>query len=133
MPIQILLIDDEPRLCDVVKQGLEILGDFKVSIATSGKEGLGMAKRLKPDLILLDIRMPKMDGITVLKNLKRDPGTLEIPVVMLSAILSDLTKVECVSEYSEDYVEKPVDLTVLKTKIEEVLRRVRGVNKKGSP
>ena len=124
---KILIIDDEKRICDVVKEGLEKMGDFEVSIATNGKDGIGTVKRVRPDLILLDIRMPgKYDGIEVLKRLKKDKRTIVIPVVMLSAILDDSTKLECASEYDDLYLEKPIDLTVLKTKIEEVLTRRKG-------
>lgn len=123
MPKKILIIDDEKMICDVVKKGLEIMGDFQVSIATNGKDGIGMAKRLNPDLILLDIRMPHMDGIEVLKTLKKDNSTIEIPVVMLTAVLDEASKIECSGEYDDLYLEKPIDLVVLKSKIEEVLKR----------
>jgi CheY-like chemotaxis protein len=120
---KILIIDDEKGVCDVVKEGLEKMGDFQVSIAANGENGIRTAKRLKPDLILLDIRMPgKYDGIEVLKRLKEDEGTLAIPVVMLTAVLDDSIKEECSGLYDELYLEKPVDLAVLKTKIEEVLK-----------
>lgn len=120
---KILVIDDEARICDIVKQGLEKMGDFEVSIATNGKDGIKEANRIKPHLILLDIRMPGIDGIEVLKRLKADVDTLEIPVIMLTAVLFDSTKIECAALYDEMYIEKPVDLTVLKTTIEEVLKR----------
>lgn len=120
---RILVIDDEARICDIVKQGLEKMGDFEVSIATNGKDGIKAANRIKPHLILLDIRMPGIDGLEVLKRLKTDVNTLEIPVIMLTAVLYDSTKLECAALYDEMYIEKPVDLTVLKIKIEEVLKR----------
>ena len=119
---KILIVDDEQRICDVVKQGLEKLGDFQVNIANSGKEGIKTAKRLKPDLILLDIRMPEMDGVEVLKALKGDEKTLSIPVVMLTAVHDDSVQVGCASEYGELYIEKPVDLIVLKEKIDQIFK-----------
>ena len=70
MSIQVLMIDDEKKICGIVKKGLELVGDFKVEIAHSGRDGLLLVKRLKPDIILLDIRMPEMDGLAVLKALK---------------------------------------------------------------
>ncbi len=124
MKFKILLIDDEERLCQAVKQGLEIVGDFEVAFSTSGKEGIQMARRWEPDLILLDIRMPKMDGIEVLRALKGKYPLSDIPVVMLSALLDESTKKECNYQYGEEYIEKPVDILELKNRIETVLRRI---------
>jgi CheY-like chemotaxis protein len=123
----ILIIDDEERICDVVKQGLEKMGDFKVSVANNGKEGIKMAKNLKPDLVLLDIRMPGMDGIEVLNILKKEESTMAIPVVMLTAVLDSATKIKCSVGYDDLYIEKPVDLIVLKEKIEEVFKMRGGM------
>ncbi len=123
MPIQILMIDDEPRLCAAVKQGLEMSGDFAVEYATSGKEGLLLARHNPPDLILLDIRMPKMDGIDVLRALKGKYPQSEIPVIVLSALMDEQTKRICDYEYGEDYIEKPVEIEELKARIETTLIR----------
>ncbi|MCX5679534.1 MAG: VanZ family protein [Candidatus Omnitrophica bacterium] len=123
---KILIIDDEKSVCDVVKKGLELISDFDVSIATSGKAGIIAAKQIRPHLILLDIRMSRMDGIEVLKILKSDESTIGIPVVMLTAVLNGSTKEECNRLYDEMYIEKPVRITVLKTKIDEVIRRKWG-------
>lgn len=123
MPFKILMIDDEEKLCAVVKRGLEIMGDFEVTTANSGKEGLQTARRWAPDVILLDIRMPKMDGLEVLKTLKSKYPDSEIPVIMLSALVDESTKKECNYQYGEEYIEKPVDIAELKNRIEAVLRR----------
>lgn len=123
MPFKILMIDDEEKLCAVVKRGLEIMGDFEVTFATSGKEGIQVARRWAPDVILLDIRMPKMDGIEVLKTLKSKYPVSEIPVIMLSALLDESTKKECNYQYGEEYIEKPVDIAELQKRIEALLRR----------
>lgn len=124
MSIQVLMIDDEKKICGIVKKGLELVGDFKVDIAHSGREGLLLVKRLKPDIILLDIRMPEMDGLAVLKALKSSYPSLDIPVIMLSALVDDATKQTCAHEYGEEYVEKPVVIQELKNRIEAILRRM---------
>jgi len=125
---RILIIDDEKSICDMVKKGLELMGDFEVSIDTRGKGGIRAAKWLRPDLILLDICMPGMDGLEVLKRLKENnKDTITIPVIMLTAVSDGSTKEECARLYDEMYIEKPVEIIVLKTKIDEVLKR-RGVN-----
>ena len=123
MKSRVLVIDDERSLCEVVKQGLELLGNCEVDFATSGKEGIQMAKRLAPDVILLDICMPKMNGFEVLKFLKSNYPLSDIPVIMLSALLDESTKKECNDQYGEEYIEKPFDLAELTKRIEAVLRR----------
>ena len=124
---KILIIDDEKGICDMVKKGLELMGNFEVSIETGGKGGIRAAKWLRPDLILLDIHMPGMDGLEVLKRLKtNNKDTVAIPIIMLTAVSDGSVKEECARLYDEAYLEKPVGITVLKTKIDEVLRRTQG-------
>ena len=124
MKFRVLMIDDEERLCEVMKQGLEQTGAFEVGFATSGKIGLLMAQKGSPDVILLDVRMPKMNGIEVLKTLKKQYPLSEIPVIMFSGQLDESTQTECTYQYGEEYIEKPMGLLQLKDRIETVLRRV---------
>ena len=124
MKSRILMIDDEEALCEVFKRGLERTGPYEVGFATDGKTGLLMARKGAPDVILLDIRMPKMNGIEVLRILKKDYSISNIPVIMLSGLLDDATKRECIYHYGEAYVEKPVSIAALRDRIEAVLRRV---------
>ena len=124
MSFRVLLIDDEERLCEVLKLGLERSGPYEVGFATDGKTGLLMARKGAPDVILLDVRMPDMSGIEVLKTLKKQYPLSEIPVIMFSGLLDEATKKECNYQYGEEYIEKPVDIPQLKTRIEAVLRRV---------
>ena len=124
MKFRVLLIDDEETLCEVIRRGLERTGLFEVGFATDGKTGLLMARKGNPDVILLDVRMPKISGIEVLRTLKRDYPLSTIPVIMLSGLLDESTKKECNYQYSEEFIEKPVDLRQLQMRIEAVLRRV---------
>lgn len=124
MRYRVLLIDDEEALCEALKQGLESTGLFEVGFATDGKTGLLMARKGSPDVILLDIRMPKMNGIQVLQSLKKDYLLSQIPVIMLSGLLDEQTKRECNYHYGEEYIEKPVELAELQDQIEAVLHRV---------
>ena len=121
---RVLMIDDEEMLCEALKLGLERTRQFEVGFATDGKTGLLMARKGSPDVILLDIRMPKMDGIEVLKTLKMEYPLSEIPVIMLSGLLDESIKTECNYQYGEEYIEKPADLAQLRIRIESVLRRV---------
>ena len=121
---RILLIDDEKEFCQLVKTHLELAGGLEVFTATSGKDGLEAARHFKPDLVLLDIIMPGgMDGFEVLKTLKKDAKTISIPVVMLTVMQDDASKIEATQLYDEDYITKPVKLKDLKTKVEKVLGR----------
>lgn len=120
---KILIIDDEADFCKLVKRNLELIGDFEVVIAGDGKQGFNSAKKLKPDLILLDIMMPRMDGFKVLEKLKSDMSTIAVPVIMLTAKGDEASKVKASELYDEEYITKPIEAPELKTKIEEVLRR----------
>jgi len=120
---KLLVIDDEPDFCRLIKTNLELTDNFEVSTATGGKRGLALAKKLKPDLILLDIMMPKMDGFEVLKKLKSDIAVMEIPVIMLTALGDTASKVKAAKLYDEEYITKPIQVRDLKNKLEEVLKR----------
>ena len=79
----ILLVEDDPMLTELYQTKLEMEG-FQVSVATDGEAGLASAKKLKPDLILLDIMLPKMNGFEVLKDLKKSKTVSAIPVIVLT-------------------------------------------------
>ncbi|MBU1112470.1 MAG: response regulator [Candidatus Omnitrophica bacterium] len=120
---KILIIDDEEDLAFFVKANLELAGDYQVSTATSGKEGIKLAARFRPDIILLDIMMPAMDGYETLHKLKSEEKTLAIPVIMLTAKADEDSKMKAATLYNEDYLVKPVQIDVLNAKIQEVLTR----------
>ncbi len=120
---KILMIDDEKEFCMVIKQNLEMKGDYSVEIATDGKSGISAALHHKPDLILLDIIMPGMGGFDVLRELKNIKETTMIPVVMLTAVGSEEAKEKALGLYDEDYIVKPVLLNDLDAKIRSVLSR----------
>ena len=119
--IKILMIDDEMMFCKLVKMNIELAGKFEVHIANDGKEGLRTAKKILPNVILLDIVMPKQDGFETLVTLKKDPNTVSIPVIMLSALTDDKSVIRASSLYSEYYVTKPISAEKLIEKIESVL------------
>jgi len=121
MEKKILIIDDEEDFCYFVKKNLEAISDYEIIIATKGKKGMQIARKEKPDLILLDIMMPGIDGFEVLKRLKRNEKTENIPIIMLTAKDEDESKIKAIGLYCEDYIVKPVEKMVLKTKIHKVL------------
>jgi DNA-binding response OmpR family regulator len=118
---RILIIDDDEEICKLIKAGLEKIGDFNVLFATSGKEGLRIAQTEKPHLILLDVRMPEMDGFEVLREIKQNKEIAGVPVVMLTALGDERHQNEAVHSYSEGYLTKPVDLKDIKLTIENIL------------
>lgn len=123
---RILIIDDEDDFRILVRMNLELTGDFKVDMAANGKQGISLAKRVKPDLILLDILMPGIDGLEVLKRLKKGKDTMAIPVIMLTAKGDEASKIEATQLYDEEYITKPIEAPELKVRIEKVLKR-RGI------
>jgi DNA-binding response OmpR family regulator len=117
---KILIADDKPEVVELVRATLE-RGDYQIIDASDGKEALEKIKKEKPDLVLLDIVMPKMDGFEVLSQLKKDIKLKEIPVIMLTARGQKLDKDKGVRLGAEDYIVKPFSPSHLLHKIKEVL------------
>jgi two-component system, OmpR family, alkaline phosphatase synthesis response regulator PhoP len=103
---KVLVIDDEPGIIEIVEANLE--GDgFEVISASNGKEGLEKIKREAPELVVLDVMMPEMDGWEVLRNLERDPETAGLPVIMLTAKAADEDYIYGLEEGAVEYITKP--------------------------
>ena len=118
----ILLIDDEPDIRKTIGRRLEREG-FAVVLAASGEEGLRLATAQQPDLVLLDIMMPKMKGRDVCARLKSNPSTAHIPVIFLTALgLPDHVKAG-LDRGADDYLVKPCDPQELKMRITICLAR----------
>lgn len=86
---KILIIDDEPHFCKLVKKNIEQIGGFEVYTATNGEEGIRLAKEIRPGLILLDVVMPEMDGVEVLSRIKGEESIKNTPVVFLTGIIKE--------------------------------------------
>ena len=121
MDKKILIIDDEEDFCFFVKKNLEAISNYEIITANKGKKGIQIARKEKPDLILLDIMMPGIDGFEVLKRLKGNEKTQRIPVIMFTAKDEDEAKIKASGLYCEDYIVKPVENVVLRAKIHKVL------------
>ncbi len=115
---KILIVDDEKNFVDVLKTRLESTG-YQVVSAGDGDEGVTKAREEKPDLILLDVMMPKIDGYTALKLLKDDKATKDIPVLILTCKekMGDLFTAEGV----RGYIVKPYDREHLLTTIKQII------------
>jgi CheY-like chemotaxis protein len=117
---RVLVVDDEADIVSTVKYRLEF-NEFEVVTATNGKEGLEKAASEKPDIILLDISMPVMNGHEMLERLKNSPDIKDIPVIVVSAF-SDAKDIAKAAELGiADYVTKPFDYTDLMGKITNAL------------
>ena len=116
---RILIVDDEGDFIELVKFRLANLGcDFLV--AGDGVRALTQAREGKPDLILLDILLPDLDGLSVCEILRRQPATKKIPVIFMSALTSEVTK-RTASMHAVDFFTKPIDLNRLEKRIAELL------------
>jgi len=124
---KILLVDDDKMLIELYKERLELAG-YQVEISRDGEEGLAKVHQIKPDLVLLDIMMPKVNGYEALASIKSDPATKDIPVIILSALMRDINKTKAIESGADDYIIKseamPAD--VIK-KIENVLQKYHKV------
>lgn len=101
----VLIADDDITLRDMYQTRLETDG-FQVLVAADGEEALNMIKQKKPDMVLLDIMMPKMNGLDVLAEMKKDAELKAIPVIILTALIQDLTKVKSLLTGADDYLMK---------------------------
>ncbi len=116
MPRKILVIDDEPQMVMMVSGRLKVSG-YTALGATSGKQGLEVAKKEKPDLIFLDYWMPEMDGTQVLEAMQRDFDLCNIPVIMLTANLKKDDAEKCKQKGAVDCLYKPFSPNDLVNKI----------------
>ncbi len=118
----ILIIDDEPDIVKVLKIRLQKQG-YEVSTAATGQAGVQAAGLKLPDLILLDLMLPDMDGFDVCKKLRQDPKTQHTPIIMLTARSSNMDQVVGLELGADDYVTKPFDFTVLHSRIKNLFKR----------
>ena len=123
---KILIVDDEMATLLPLKRSLESEG-YIVIEACDGYEAIKKSKSEMPELIILDLMMPGMDGIEVCNQLKKDALTEKIPVIMLTARDEVRDKVEGLETGADDYVTKPFNLNELKARIKSVLRRSRDI------
>ncbi len=119
---KVLIVDDEPGNRELVKDILS--KKYEVIGAGDGEEGRRVAIAEIPDLILLDVTMPKMDGITLCKELRSHEATKHIPIIMLTAMNDDETRVDSFMKGADDYLPKPFKPTELLARVISKLRRV---------
>ncbi len=119
---KILVVDDERDLVELIGLNLQRNG-YEVVTAHDGAMGLEMARKLRPDLIVLDVMMPGLSGRDVTMAIKGDPETAQIPIVMLTAKTEETDIIVGLSMGADDYVTKPFSMKVLMARVTAVLRR----------
>jgi two-component system phosphate regulon response regulator PhoB len=119
---KILVIEDEPDIAEVLQYNLEKEG-FDVETARRGDTGLDAVRRDSPDLILLDLMLPGIDGLELTRMLKRDPGTSRLPIVMLTARGEELDRIVGLELGADDYISKPFSPREVVLRVKAVLRR----------
>jgi diguanylate cyclase (GGDEF)-like protein len=124
MPETILVVDDDPDIARFVEVNLRSAG-YDVSVASDGEEALEKAATLRPDLVLLDVMMPRIDGFEVAQRLRRNPQTANTSIIMLTAKALSTDKVLGLTAGADDYIIKPFDPIELLARVKGTLRRAK--------
>jgi phosphate regulon transcriptional regulator PhoB len=124
MSSRVLIVEDEPDIRELVVHHLKREG-YQVSAASSGEEALRQVQAAPPDLVLLDLMMPAMDGLEVCRRLRQDPATVSLPIVMLTAKGDEVDRVLGLEIGADDYIVKPFSPKELLARVRAVLRRSR--------
>lgn len=119
---KVLIVEDDASISELIKFNLEDNG-YVVFVAADGKTGLDMAMKEIPDLLILDIMLPVMDGIDVANRLRNNKETKDIPILMLTAKSSEIDKIIGLEIGADDYMTKPFSVRELMARIKAVLRR----------
>jgi two-component system, OmpR family, alkaline phosphatase synthesis response regulator PhoP len=121
----ILIVDDEPRILAIARDYLERAG-FRVRSAGDGMTALRMIREEQPNLVVLDLMLPGMDGLDVTRALKRDPVMSDLPIIMLTARVEETDKLVGLELGADDYLTKPFSPRELVARVRAVLRRTEG-------
>jgi len=119
MPVRILVVDDEPAIVDLLAYNLR-RENYQVTIARDGQQAIELARRERPDLIILDLMLPRVDGLEVCRIVRRER---EVPIIMLTARDGEVDRVVGLEVGADDYVVKPFSVRELMARVKAVLRR----------
>jgi DNA-binding response OmpR family regulator len=119
---KILVVDDEPEAVELVEFNLK-QGGFDIAVAADGAEALKKARALVPNLIVLDLMLPEVDGLEVCKMLRRDSATSKIPIIMLTAKAAEIDRILGLELGADDYITKPFSPRELVLRIKRILER----------
>lgn len=122
--ITILLVDDEPDILEIIRYNLDAEG-YKIKTAENGLKAISIAKKTKPQLILLDVMMPKMDGLEACRNMRKLPELSETVIAFLTARGEDYSELAGFDAGADDYITKPIKPKVLVGRVKGLLRRFK--------
>ena len=125
---KILVVDDDPDIVEILRYNLSLAG-YEVKSASNGKECIEKAKLFLPQIILLDVMMPEMDGIEACSLLQKIPSLVNTRVIFLSARNEEYTQLSAFDAGADDYISKPVKPKILLKKITSIIKRINAVNK----
>jgi two-component system response regulator MprA len=120
--LKVLVVDDEDNIIELIRLGLRYEG-FQVEVASDGEQGIALAQRIDPDLVILDVMMPGIDGLEVCRRLRSNPTTRDVPVLMLTAKDEVGDRIRGLQTGADDYLTKPFDFYELLERIKAILRR----------
>jgi len=118
MPTRVLVVDDEAEVRTAVRHGLELVG-YEIEVASDGLEGVSKVESWRPDVVLLDLAMPRMGGLTAIENIR---GWSKVPIIVLSVMGEEGDKVRALEAGADDYLTKPFGLQELHARIRVALR-----------
>jgi two-component system, OmpR family, response regulator len=120
--ICLVVIDDDPILRESLAEGLPMIGAFEVYQATDAIDGLHVVAAHRPDCVIVDVRMPQLDGYQFVRAMRGDADTAEIPLIILSALSEDVDRLAGFLSGADTYLNKPVTLETLVATIHEVMK-----------
>ncbi|MBO0783750.1 MAG: response regulator [Ktedonobacteraceae bacterium] len=119
---KVLVIDDNPTIVELVRYAVSLQGSYEVVVAYDGVQGLERIYEEKPDCVIIDVKMPRMDGYQLVRCLRGDPRTADTPLIILSAMTREEDQMTGLLSGADEYLTKPFKPTALNSAIEHVLR-----------
>jgi DNA-binding response OmpR family regulator len=130
MPLTVLVVDDEPDLVELIAYNLQQQG-HTVLTANNGTDAIELAKSRQPDLIVLDVMMPELNGVEVARRLRSQTETATVPIIMLTAKTEESHEIEGLGAGADDYITKPFSMQILLARINAMARRTGGTSVSG--
>ena len=125
---KVLVVDDEQDILELIRHSLAKEG-FEVHVAANGAQAIEQARKVKPEIIIMDVMMPVMDGMEACRQLKDNPDTKNIPVIFLTARSEEFAELAGFEAGADDYIAKPVRNRVLLSRVKAILRRGNAIQK----
>ena len=122
LPKHILVVEDEPDTAELLELHLQNEG-YRVTVAADGEQALSKLHKLMPDMVILDLMIPEIDGLEVCKFIRKDPATESLPVMMCTAKTSEIDKILGLEQGADDYLTKPFSPRELVLRVKNLLRR----------